>query len=240
MTKVCRARVAGPLAAHAEGFRAELSRLGYRPGSAELQMLLMGRVSRWLAREGLAAGDLTAVRVERMVASWMAAAAPGARVPTARSLVALLGCLRREGVLAAESDPPGSALDDLLADYRRHLARDRGLAARTIHRYEVTARRFLDGRRAVGGGKKGAEGLSGGEVTGFLRPRRRPRHAQEPGPHRSAVRLPVHRAAVLLPDRTRTPKRDDPRARHRPAAIPRPHRADRRPRLRPPRPAPTT
>lgn len=106
------------MAAFAEGFLSELERLGYRPGSAELQMVLMGRVSCWLEREGLGARDLGAVEVDRMVASWRAAASPGARVPTARSLVGLLGYLRAEGVLALEPPAAGTALDALLADYR--------------------------------------------------------------------------------------------------------------------------
>jgi site-specific recombinase XerD len=168
MKKVPRARVSGPLAVHAEAFREELVLLGYTPGSREMQMLLMARVSRWLVGEGLAGRDLSTVRVERMLAAWRAAAAPGARVPTARSLVALLAHLRSEGVLAAEALCPRSPLEDLLADYRGHLSRDRGLAPRTILRYEVTARRFLEERRAAGGGVTGAEVLTGGEVTSFL------------------------------------------------------------------------
>ena len=61
------------------------------------------------------------------------------------------------------------------------------------------------------------------------RPGRRAGHAEEPGPHRSAVRLPVHRAAVLLPDRTRAPPRDDapsrsPTCRSTPRTAPAPHR----------------
>ena len=45
--------------------------------------------------------------------------------------------------------------------------------------------------------------------------------SSRPRPDRSAVRLPVHRAALLLPDRTRTPRRDDPPADHRPTPLPR-------------------
>lgn len=168
MTRARRAKVAGPLAAHAQGFHAELLRLGYTPGSAEMQMLLMGRVSRWLACEGLSAADLGAVRVEQMAAAWRAEAKPGARVPTRRSLVALLAYLREEGAVAVAPAAPGTPLDDLLTDYRSHLVCDRGLAARTIARYEVTARVFLDRRRAAGAGVTGTEGLTGGEVTSFL------------------------------------------------------------------------
>ena len=168
MQRVCRARVAGPLAPYAEGFRLELARLGYRPGSAEMQMLVMARVSRWLESGSFGAGDLDTVRVEQMLAAWRAAAAPDARVPTARSLVALLAHLREEGVLGVEPVVAGCPLDDLLADYRGHLVRERGLAARTVVCYEGMARRFLEGRRAAGCSETGAEDLTGGEVTSFL------------------------------------------------------------------------
>ena len=168
MKKVWKTRVPGPLAAYADGFRLELARLGYTPGSAENQMLLMARVSRWLADEGLCAGDLSTARVEQMLMGWRAAAAPGVRVATARSLVALLAHLRKEMVLATEPSAAGSALDDLLADYRDHLVGERGLAARTVVCYEGMARRFLEGRRAAGCGETGVEGLTGGEVSSFL------------------------------------------------------------------------
>jgi len=168
MVDSCRAKVAGPLAAHVEELRGELARLGYTPGSAELQMRLIGRVSRWLADERLAGGDLTSDQVERMVTAWRREAAPGARVPTARSLVALLGYLRRAGVLGADPPVPSTPLDALLADYYGHLVRDRGLAARTIGRYQVTARRFLEWRRAAVGDVTGIAGLTGGDVTSFL------------------------------------------------------------------------
>jgi hypothetical protein len=46
-----RARVAGPLEAHAAGFVAELARAGI-PGSRLTQLLLMAHVSRWRAAEG--------------------------------------------------------------------------------------------------------------------------------------------------------------------------------------------
>ncbi|MGH2846188.1 MAG: site-specific integrase [Thermoleophilaceae bacterium] len=82
--------------------------------------------------------------------------------------MALLGYLRTEGVLAVEPPAGGTPLDALLADYHAHLVQGRGLAERTIGRYEVTARRFLEARRAAGVGETGAEGLRGDEVTGFL------------------------------------------------------------------------
>lgn len=169
MNKVCRARVAGPLAAHAEAFRSELARVGYAPGSAENLMLVMARVSRWLAGEGLGASDLDDGRVGQVLAAWRAAAPAGGRVPTVLTLAPMLGHLRDVGVLAVEpAAAPSTPLEELLAGYRRHLVCDRGLAARTVDRYETTARQFLEGRLALAGGQTGAEDLTGGQVTDFL------------------------------------------------------------------------
>jgi len=47
------ARVDGPLAPYADGFRAELERLGYTPLTAATHVRLMAHLSRWLAREGV-------------------------------------------------------------------------------------------------------------------------------------------------------------------------------------------
>ena len=58
--------MAGPLAAFAPGFAAELVARGYRPRSAAEQLRLMADVSGWLAARGLGAGDLTEARVERV------------------------------------------------------------------------------------------------------------------------------------------------------------------------------
>lgn len=58
MGKVARARVPGPLAPFADGFRAELDRLGYTPFSREFKVNQVSRLSRWLDRCGLAVADL--------------------------------------------------------------------------------------------------------------------------------------------------------------------------------------
>ena len=57
-------RMSGPLTVWVEGFCAELDGQGYTRDSAGIQMQLMAHLSRWLAGEGLVAGDLTPVRVE--------------------------------------------------------------------------------------------------------------------------------------------------------------------------------
>jgi hypothetical protein len=78
----------GPLMAFAPGFRADLARQGYRPGSAADQLGLMAHVSRWLAGQGLGAADLTAIRVEQF--SGERRAERRSRFVGARDAVALL------------------------------------------------------------------------------------------------------------------------------------------------------
>ena len=50
--------VPGPLTQYVDGFRDELDRLGYTPLSREYKVNQMGRLSRWLAVQGLEAADL--------------------------------------------------------------------------------------------------------------------------------------------------------------------------------------
>jgi len=50
--------VPGPLAPYAEGFGAELDRLGYTALSRRYKVIEAGQLSRWMAAQGLAASDL--------------------------------------------------------------------------------------------------------------------------------------------------------------------------------------
>ena len=51
--------VAGPLAPFARGFMEELDRCRYKSSARYGQMLVMARLSGWLAGEGLGVSDLT-------------------------------------------------------------------------------------------------------------------------------------------------------------------------------------
>jgi len=68
-----RVKVVGPLAGYVDGFHLELQRQGYRPNAQCDQLRLMAHVSRWLAEQGLDAGDLTPARVEEFLAARRAA-----------------------------------------------------------------------------------------------------------------------------------------------------------------------
>ena len=52
-------RVAGPLAPHADGFRASLDAQGFSPWSQMFYLHLLADLSRWLGRHGLDASGLT-------------------------------------------------------------------------------------------------------------------------------------------------------------------------------------
>ena len=59
MNDPLRVRFSGPLAAHADGFRAELGDRGYTPGSAALQLQMAAQLSLWMQASGLGLGGLT-------------------------------------------------------------------------------------------------------------------------------------------------------------------------------------
>jgi len=164
-SEVARARVRGPLAPFADGFRAELDRLGYRLNSRESKVNEMSRLSRWLDARGLGAGDLD----DEVAGAFLADFGKGRRKrPTLLALEPLMDWLRREGVIAGPAAPGRGPADDLLDGYRWWMFAERGLAARTAGRYEGTARRFLGARSRQAGGGTGAEGLDAAAVTGFL------------------------------------------------------------------------
>src|SRR5258706_325492 len=58
MNDPLRVRFSGPLAAHADGLRAELESRGYTPGSAALQLQVAAQLSRWMQASGFGLGDL--------------------------------------------------------------------------------------------------------------------------------------------------------------------------------------
>src|SRR6202040_4222749 len=98
MSVLSRVRMTGPLAGYAEGFGAELARLGYTPLSAANQLRVLARLSRWLAARGLAPAGLDAVHVEAFLAGCRASGYTCWL--SARGLAPLLGYLRGLGVVA--------------------------------------------------------------------------------------------------------------------------------------------
>lgn len=165
MGNVERCRVAGPLELYADGLRAEALRLGYTPYSAELQVWLANRLSKWMGTRHLTPADLTAARVQEFLTFDRAG---GRRTLTIRGMATVLGYLRGLDVLPAPEREPLTAVDELVQRYRHWLVNERGLADRTVGRYVGTARRLLTEQRDKNGGGDGVGGLTGSEVTAFL------------------------------------------------------------------------
>jgi integrase/recombinase XerD len=143
MVDPSRVRVVEPLGSYAGGFCAELIDRGWAPSSALQQMKLMACLSRWMAAQRVAVGELSPARAEQFVA-WRCAT--GYRhFRSSRGLVPLLGYLRGLGVAPEPVVPAADGPVDLLVGrYRAYLVGERGLAAGTVRYYERIAELFLE------------------------------------------------------------------------------------------------
>ena len=171
-----RVLVSGPLARFADGFRVDLIERGYSPWRTQERLYLLAHVSRWMEAEGLEPAGLTPATLERYFVwrrreGYLKSLSP-------LSLRRLLGYLDGLGVLPADDAVP-SPVDGLLAEFRRYLLRERGVAARTVGLYEPVARLFLSGRAEPLADDLAR--LSGGEVNTFVlrEARRRPARSAE-------------------------------------------------------------
>ncbi len=164
MNDPLRVRFSGPLAAHADGFRAELAARGYTPGSAALQLQLAAQLSRWMQARGLGVDGLTAGRVRDFFAQRRARGLKWQVSPQALSW--LTGYLAAGGLLPVPEPAPGSPEDALLARYRGYLVQQRGLAEQTTARYLRVARRFLTA--CSPGGDVTADSVTAPAALGFL------------------------------------------------------------------------
>ena len=164
-------RVSGPLAPFAAGFGSELTRQGYVESSLPAQLRLMAQFSGWLAQRQLEPGQMGPDRVEEFM---VAGRGEGhRRMCSPRALEPLLGYLRGLGVIPGlVTRPARTPAGQVLEDYRRYLAEQRGLRPRTIAWYEQVAQRLLAGGPAGGvvltrAGVMGfAERACGGRSTG--------------------------------------------------------------------------
>jgi integrase/recombinase XerD len=166
-------RVSGPLARFADGFRVDLIERGYSLWRSQEQLYLLAHVSRWMEAGELELAGLTPATLERYFVWRHRQGYRKSLSPL--SLRRLLGYLDGLGVLPADDSVP-SPVDRLLAEFRRYLLRERGVAARTVGLYEPVARLFLSGRSEPL--VEELARLSGGEVNTFVLREARQRSAR--------------------------------------------------------------
>jgi integrase/recombinase XerD len=143
MHKPSRVEVAGPLAANAIGFRRELAGRGYSRSRTTGLLLLMARLSRWLAERGRTAGELSDADIEQF-ASYRRLVSRDDRRLTARAMAPLLEYLRGLGVVPPPVPTVASTARERFVDaFVGYLVSERGLAASTIDNYRRVAVRFL-------------------------------------------------------------------------------------------------
>lgn len=160
--------VGGPLAPFARGFVEELDRCRYKSSAQYAQMLVMARLSGWLAGEGLGASDLTPAVLGRFIAEL---GTRGYRDPRSlRGFGTLLGYLRRVGAVPVPAPPavpaPATAEEELVDRYRRYLTGERGVCEQVARAYVTKVRRFLAWGARVDGAR--LEGLTAAEVSAFV------------------------------------------------------------------------
>jgi len=166
---------------HLDAFCARLSDLGYRRPTIRDKLWVVTDLTRWMAEEHLAVGDLDARRVDEFLD------ARRRRGRTCRgfrpTVLLLLEQLRAAGVVPTPA-PAGddSPMAALLTRYEGYLRRERALAESTIAGYLPFVRALVAER--LDGGAAYPDGLRPGDLRDFLLARVRrmaPKRAQYMG-----------------------------------------------------------
>ena len=158
--------VSGPLAPYAAGFESWLSSRSYSPSAAADRVYQFDQLSRWLGRERLGVGELTGDLAELFAAERRASGLVSwaSRQSVTLPLVYLcaLGVAPVPAPVVAQNP-----IEELLEDYGRYLADERGLCDHTVlDAYGPAARLFL--ARQDGPDGLGLERLCAADVTSFL------------------------------------------------------------------------
>ena len=168
MVMVSGVRFTGPMASHAEGFAAELSRLGYTRRSAEKALLLMAQLSRWLVEQPLSVPLSPQVIHDFVVRHGPTRASGGPVYSVTRSsgpVALLVGYLQATGVVGSCVVAEHTPVEALLASYGDYLAGERGLAASTVHRNVGAVRAFVAARMVEDGD---LARLTAADVSAFM------------------------------------------------------------------------
>ena len=165
MVPVLRSCVRGPLEPHVAGFAEQFIRQGYSRASAEQHVCFIAHLDRWMQGAGVGLGDLSGQVLDRYLAERRAAGYREYR--SVKALRPLLDYLLPLGVLPVPREVPLGPVEELLADFRGWLLRERGLTEGTVRGYVDCVRPFVAGR--LRGDLLDLAGLTAADVTGFVR-----------------------------------------------------------------------
>jgi len=128
----------GPLAPYLGAYLKQIQQEGFLPTSAPMQMYAISRFSKWLENRSF---DLC--RVDEAIIRRFLERDPGVvHSGESATLRRLLAMLRRIGVTLAKGTEPCNCQQRFLADYRRYLLQERGLAVSTLAYFVRFARSF--------------------------------------------------------------------------------------------------
>jgi hypothetical protein len=111
------------LAPFVAGYRERLRELGYTPLTVRLMLRNLGQLGRWMAVEGVEAGQLDGEGVERFLAARRAGGE--CRPASLGELRQLVAYLREVGAMRPASPRTFTPVEMLVEDYRRWLSGDR-------------------------------------------------------------------------------------------------------------------
>jgi integrase len=124
----------------------------------------MAHVSRWLVGQSLDVGDLTPERVKEFLVARRAA---GYTLWLSNKGVApLLSHLRSVRAVPMPVPPASTPVEDVLAEFRRYLLEERGIASTSANSYVHVARLFLTERSDTAGIR--LDGLGAADVVPFV------------------------------------------------------------------------
>ena len=157
---------AGPLAGHVDDFADWLADQGYARSTGRQKLRLVGKLSRWMADQGLGLSALDEVQLDRFRRVQSRRGRSTANVMSdGRELLTWLRETDRLAPVRAEppcDDPVGGTVDR----YERFLFDERGASLNTVQAYLSTVRAFLGGRFDAGTADLGSLGLQ--DINGFV------------------------------------------------------------------------
>jgi site-specific recombinase XerD len=134
----------GPLAPYLDVYLRRIEQDGFLPSSVPCQAYAIARFSKWLQQEDIRPEDLDEIRVRRFLDR-----DPGVvHFPEPATIRRLVLILREMGVLKAEPPPSVTSVQQCVAQYRRYLVHQRGLAESCLPNYISYVEQFLSERFA--------------------------------------------------------------------------------------------